>query len=207
MYKLNINAKHSKTFYLNLIEKLENKIENEKRSSQLRINAIEARMAKFKKPEKSKIYKELVETREKWINNRDSKLAEYKDKINDCYEGLKTAYDDEYYTRDWFRAHREYNHTRNKEYYEKNKEKILKKIKEKGYNNNQVEAKEAKDLCKELANYTCQICGAKNGPMHAHHIIPLPEGTNDQKNLICLCVSCHQKVHKGKLKLFGEDEE
>ena len=48
-------------------------------------------------------------------------------------------------------------------------------------------------------NYTCQRCGTHpegSGPgwqqLEAHHIIPRNEGgTDDDENLITLCVSCH----------------
>ena len=32
-----------------------------------------------------------------------------------------------------------------------------------------------------------------------HHIIPLAEGgTHDESNLMSLCRSCHEKIHKGR---------
>ena len=60
----------------------------------------------------------------------------------------------------------------------------------------QNEANKLKTACKEEANYICEICGAE--ALDAHHIIPLEEGgTNEKDNLICLCRTCHQRVHKG----------
>lgn len=35
--------------------------------------------------------------------------------------------------------------------------------------------------------------------LHAHHIIPLPKGSNHKRNLVCLCHSCHGLIHKRKL--------
>lgn len=56
-------------------------------------------------------------------------------------------------------------------------------------------AREEKALCKQLANNKCSICG-KVG-LDAHHIIPLSEGgQHTQENLMCLCRSCHERVHK-----------
>ena len=42
----------------------------------------------------------------------------------------------------------------------------------------------------------CQSC--KNrfpvGSLSAHHIIPRPEGSNDDENGICLCYACHDEI-------------
>lgn len=48
----------------------------------------------------------------------------------------------------------------------------------------------------------CEIC-FKNKRMvnadHVHHIKPLKEGgTNDEENLMSLCISCHSRIHKRK---------
>ena len=60
----------------------------------------------------------------------------------------------------------------------------------------QNEANKLKAECKEEANYICAICGGE--ALDAHHVIPLEEGgTNEKDNLICLCRTCHQQVHKG----------
>ena len=50
-------------------------------------------------------------------------------------------------------------------------------------------------------NYTCQVCGAKGGDIHAHHIKPVadfPELMLDTNNGQTLCVSCHENVHGRK---------
>jgi 5-methylcytosine-specific restriction endonuclease McrA len=57
-------------------------------------------------------------------------------------------------------------------------------------------------------NYTCQIAKISSGKrcsnyfpppfsrlLHAHHIIPLPRGTNNPTNLITLCIDCHGDLH------------
>ncbi len=48
--------------------------------------------------------------------------------------------------------------------------------------------------------YTCQLCGDKDGNFHCHHIIPVsiaPDKIEDPTNLITLCQSCHSKAHNG----------
>ena len=57
-------------------------------------------------------------------------------------------------------------------------------------------------------NYTCQHCKgkSKNNKLEVHHIIFRSQGgSDDENNLIVLCKSCHDKLHKGliKLKLKG----
>lgn len=53
----------------------------------------------------------------------------------------------------------------------------------------------------------CQNCGEINIPLDVHHIIYLSNyGTNQEKNLIALCRSCHEEVH-GREFDFGEPEE
>ena len=46
-------------------------------------------------------------------------------------------------------------------------------------------------------NYTCQLCGAEDTILHAHHIIPRRDGGGDSiHNLITLCAACHtEKVN------------
>ncbi len=60
-------------------------------------------------------------------------------------------------------------------------------------------------------NYTCQICGAKTTKnkkveLEVHHIRPKSMGgTDDETNLVTLCKSCHDKVHKGKLVINDQN--
>lgn len=84
-------------------------------------------------------------------------------------------------------------------YYEKNKERIKSRTKTncggKGIQGTRLKAKQ---LCRKLANYTCQICGGEG--LDAHHLIPVEQGGSDeQSNLICVCRSCHQKIHHNTL--------
>lgn len=47
-------------------------------------------------------------------------------------------------------------------------------------------------------NYTCQICGRKDGKMDAHHLfdkIKYPHLVLDLSNGICICKSCHTQLH------------
>lgn len=68
-------------------------------------------------------------------------------------------------------------------------------------NSNKFECFSAKKACRKRYNYICQICG-KEG-LDAHHI-DLDETNNNQDNLICLCRSCHEKVHLNRYLWTGE---
>ena len=69
---------------------------------------------------------------------------------------------------------------------------------------------------KERDKYTCQICGEYlyGREAHAHHLIPqwmnkFSYKTNfkyDTKNGICLCNTCHKRIH-GKGGTIKESEE
>ena len=53
-------------------------------------------------------------------------------------------------------------------------------------------------------NYTCQHCKgkSKDSKLHVHHIIFRGQGGSDNvDNLICLCKTCHDKLHKNQIKL------
>lgn len=53
-------------------------------------------------------------------------------------------------------------------------------------------------------NYTCQHCKgkSKDSKLHVHHIVFRSNGGSDTvDNLICLCKSCHDKLHLGKIEL------
>lgn len=51
-------------------------------------------------------------------------------------------------------------------------------------------------------NFKCMNCKKKNLELHAHHIVWKSRGGKDTiKNMLTLCVECHDKVHKGKLEL------
>lgn len=50
------------------------------------------------------------------------------------------------------------------------------------------------------SNFTCQRCGkvAYNQQLHTHHVIPtsiLGKRLDEPDNLICLCNTCHQRIH------------
>lgn len=53
-------------------------------------------------------------------------------------------------------------------------------------------------------NYTCKHCKgkSKDPKLHCHHIIwKSKNGTNTPDNLICLCNTCHDALHRGEIKL------
>ena len=79
-----------------------------------------------------------------------------------------------------------------------------------------------KRRCKEMAGYTCQICGSKEH-IHCHHIIPwkyfledngytqddiltfgkdIIREYNNPSNLMCVCAECHRDIHE---KMRGEN--
>lgn len=66
---------------------------------------------------------------------------------------------------------------------------------------------------KLLENGKCAICGKDNKfKLNIHHIINYhlfekPKEAHFDDNLICLCDSCHQKVHLEKIKLLGHISE
>lgn len=64
----------------------------------------------------------------------------------------------------------------------------------------QREFNKIKPIVAERDDYACRLCGyyGKSGTpaTQVHHIIFRSRGgTNDPSNLICLCLSCHEKAH------------
>lgn len=58
-------------------------------------------------------------------------------------------------------------------------------------------------------NYTCQCCGAhttakKSVKLHVHHLESRKTGGNAPNNLITLCTTCHENLHKGKVTFNGK---
>jgi hypothetical protein len=50
--------------------------------------------------------------------------------------------------------------------------------------------------------YACQHCGKRNTRLEAHHIVFRKLGGKDTlTNLLCLCESCHHRLHEGKITL------
>ena len=48
-------------------------------------------------------------------------------------------------------------------------------------------------------NYTCQVCGKKDRPLHTHHIIYRSNGGTDRAdNLITVCSDCHTSINHKK---------
>lgn len=55
-------------------------------------------------------------------------------------------------------------------------------------------------------SHTCQHCKGKtkDSRLHAHHIVFRSNGGSDaSENLITLCNTCHDRIHKGEIKLKG----
>ena len=52
-------------------------------------------------------------------------------------------------------------------------------------------------------NHKCQHCKgkSKDNRLNVHHIESRKTGGNAPNNLICLCKTCHENYHKGKIKL------
>ena len=47
-------------------------------------------------------------------------------------------------------------------------------------------------------NFTCQMCGAKDKPLHVHHLVykkGLKPWEYDELNLVTLCEDCHEAEH------------
>jgi len=54
-------------------------------------------------------------------------------------------------------------------------------------------------------NYACQHCKAKNVKLRVHHIIFRGRGgTDSPDNLITLCESCHEALHRGEFEIKGK---
>lgn len=56
-------------------------------------------------------------------------------------------------------------------------------------------------------NYTCQHCKGKSKDhrLHCHHIVHKSKhGTNTPENLIILCKTCHDALHRGEFVLSGK---
>jgi len=52
--------------------------------------------------------------------------------------------------------------------------------------------------------YKCQKCKKSKVKLQVHHIISRSnKGTNEPKNLITLCVDCHEKLHNGDFTIMG----
>ena len=55
-----------------------------------------------------------------------------------------------------------------------------------------------------LAHPLCEMCAKRGRYVKAtlvHHVLPLADGgTNDEDNLMSLCVSCHEEIHRRRRK-------
>lgn len=52
----------------------------------------------------------------------------------------------------------------------------------------------------------CEICGLQEkSALHSHHIIPRCDerSTNTPENLVSVCASCHQLIHRSEIIVEG----
>lgn len=60
-----------------------------------------------------------------------------------------------------------------------------------------------RELVYKRDGYKCRACGAVGVKLNAHHIILLRVSkSNDLRNLITLCDSCHKKIEENSLKIL-----
>ena len=54
--------------------------------------------------------------------------------------------------------------------------------------------KQRSERTKKLAGYKCEFCGSGDG-LQVHHLAYYDLGHEDDKQLLCLCRNCHERVH------------
>jgi 5-methylcytosine-specific restriction endonuclease McrA len=57
-----------------------------------------------------------------------------------------------------------------------------------------------KELCRQVLvrdNWRCQVCGSKNNLQVHHQQLRSQQGSDEDSNLITLCVDCHERLHHG----------
>lgn len=60
---------------------------------------------------------------------------------------------------------------------------------------------------RELDDYSCVICNARDVELHVHHLVYLSNfGTHRKQNLMTLCKKCHEKEHDREFD-FGESPD
>lgn len=68
-----------------------------------------------------------------------------------------------------------------------------------------VSRRRAYELIAERDNYECQLCGRPASDVH-HILFRSHGGSDDSRNLICLCRKCHDLAHSDekvyRVKLF-----
>lgn len=51
-------------------------------------------------------------------------------------------------------------------------------------------------------NYTCQVCGSREG-VQGHHVFDYQYGGEaDVDNIVALCQECHKRAHRGEINLI-----
>ncbi|MCB1636053.1 MAG: HNH endonuclease, partial [Xanthomonadales bacterium] len=65
-------------------------------------------------------------------------------------------------------------------------------------------------LIVHLDDYKCHACGKRQATgveLHVHHIVHRSRsGTNDRRNLVTLCLTCHQAQHDHPISSFGGED-
>lgn len=62
-------------------------------------------------------------------------------------------------------------------------------------------------LVRERDGNCCRVCGSRVR-VQVHHIVYRSRGgSHDTSNLVCLCGSCHDSVHAGRIHLGGNADD
>lgn len=66
-----------------------------------------------------------------------------------------------------------------------------------------------RELVLARENYTCELCGEKNLPLHCHERFSFNTINHVQRleRLLCICENCHTSIHFGHASLTGKEEE
>jgi 5-methylcytosine-specific restriction endonuclease McrA len=57
-----------------------------------------------------------------------------------------------------------------------------------------------KELCRQVLardNWRCQVCGSTNNLQVHHQQLRSQQGSDEDSNLITLCMDCHERLHHG----------
>lgn len=71
--------------------------------------------------------------------------------------------------------------------------------------NNTYQYREKVRTLKSIRGWKCEACPEDHRKLHAHHIVPVDRGgTDEDENLLILCVKCHKRIHN---KVMVSEEE
>lgn len=60
-----------------------------------------------------------------------------------------------------------------------------------------------KQLCQQVMkrdDWQCQACGSRHNLQVHHKQLRSHQGSDDELNLITLCASCHERLHRGRIE-------